>query len=377
MIGSVHRNWEASRKRAVLYLRVSTLDQTTANQDRELRQVAERAGWQIVHVYKDHGISGAKGKDKRPAFDALHKAAARREFDVVMAWSVDRLGRSLQDLVGFLSEIHAAGVDLFLHQQGIDTTTPGGKAMFQMLGVFAEFERSIVQERVRAGLRRAVSEGKKLGRPRIAADMEARILAALTARKDTGDSGRACVERAADTLHRARIDAEPCRDRPASAPTWRPGVCSNHRNRRVAESSSPSGGNCGKGRIFRSSLGVTRQAIFKKRNAIVIKAAWIVPLQRCRTMAPPIASASCRRCMMTTMADCFGSFRRVVDSSDHQFDTVSRSASLSACATLWGSSTTRTSPPMPRRVPPTLVARREPPSELSTWTFVFWSSRKV
>ena len=115
-------------KRAVLYLRVSTLDQTTANQERELRQVAKRASWQIVHVYKDHGISGAKGKDKRPQFDALHKAATRREFDVVMAWSVDRLGRSLQDLVSFLSEIHAAGVDLFLHQQGIDTTSPSGKA---------------------------------------------------------------------------------------------------------------------------------------------------------------------------------------------------------------------------------------------------------
>jgi DNA invertase Pin-like site-specific DNA recombinase len=98
-----------------------------------------------------------------------------------MAWSVDRLGRSLQDLVGFLSEIHAAGIDLFLHQQGIDTTSPGGKAMFQMLGVFAEFERSIIQERVRAGLRRAKAEGKQLGRPRIAPELEARILAALKA----------------------------------------------------------------------------------------------------------------------------------------------------------------------------------------------------
>jgi len=166
-------------KRAVLYLRVSTLDQTTANQDRELRQVAERAGWQIVHVYKDHGVSGAKGRDKRPAFDALHKAAARREFDVVMAWSVDRLGRSLQDLIGFLSEISAVGVDLFLHQQGLDTTTPGGKAMFQMMGVFAEFERSMIQERVRSGLARARSEGKQLGRPRIAPELEKRILDAL------------------------------------------------------------------------------------------------------------------------------------------------------------------------------------------------------
>src|ERR1043166_3482205 len=155
-------------KRAVLYLRVSTLDQTTANQERELREVAERAGWQVVKVYKDHGISGAKGRDKRPAFDALHRAAARREFDIVMAWSVDRLGRSLKDLVAFLSELHALKVDLFLHQQGLDTTTPAGKAMFQMLGVFAEFERSIIQERVRAGLQRAKREGRRLGRPPIA-----------------------------------------------------------------------------------------------------------------------------------------------------------------------------------------------------------------
>ncbi len=182
-------------KRAVLYLRVSTADQTTANQERELRQVAERAGWEIVHVYRDHGLSGAKGKDKRSAFNALHKAAARREFELVMAWSVDRLGRSLQDLVGFLSEIHAAGVDLFLHQQGLDTTMPAGKAMFQMLGVFAEFERSIIQERVRAGLRRAVGEGKQLGRPRIAADIEARISAALNSRRNTGDSVRKIAAR--------------------------------------------------------------------------------------------------------------------------------------------------------------------------------------
>jgi DNA invertase Pin-like site-specific DNA recombinase len=158
-----------------------TTDQTTANQERELRQVAERAGREIVHVYKDHGISGAKGRDKRPAFDALHKAAARREFNVIMAWSVDRLGRSLQDLIGFLSEIHAAGVDLFLHQQGLDTTMPAGKALFQMMGVFAEFERSMIQERVCAGLARAKAEGKQLGRPRIDSELETRILEALRA----------------------------------------------------------------------------------------------------------------------------------------------------------------------------------------------------
>jgi DNA invertase Pin-like site-specific DNA recombinase len=166
-------------KRAVLYLRVSTIEQTTANQERELRQAAERAGWEVTKVYRDHGISGAKSRDKRPAFDALCRDATKRQFDVVMAWSVDRLGRSLQDLVTFLSELHALKVDLFLHQQGLDTTTPAGKAMFQMLGVFAEFERSIIQERVRAGLARAKGEGKVLGRPRIAADIETAVRATL------------------------------------------------------------------------------------------------------------------------------------------------------------------------------------------------------
>jgi DNA invertase Pin-like site-specific DNA recombinase len=136
-------------------------------------------GYEITRVYKDHGISGAKGRDKRPAFDSMCRDASRRQFDVVMAWSVDRLGRSLQDLVGFLSELHALGVDLFLHQQGLDTTTPAGKAMFQMMGVFAEFERAMIQERVRAGLARARGEGKRLGRPPIAPELEKRIRKAL------------------------------------------------------------------------------------------------------------------------------------------------------------------------------------------------------
>jgi DNA invertase Pin-like site-specific DNA recombinase len=168
-----------SMKRAVLYLRVSTVDQTTANQERELREIAGRVGYEIVKVYKDHGISGAKGRDKRPAFDALCRDATKRQFDVVMAWSVDRLGRSLQDLIGFLSELHALGIDLFLHQQGLDTATPAGKAMFQMLGVFAEFERSMIKERVRAGLARAKAAGTKLGRPSLPQDKEDAIRAAL------------------------------------------------------------------------------------------------------------------------------------------------------------------------------------------------------
>jgi len=173
-------------KRAVLYLRVSTVDQTTANQERELRQVASRMGCKIVKVYKDHGISGAKGREKRPAFDALCRDAAKREFDMVMAWSVDRLGRSLQDLVSFLSELHALKIDLFLHQQGLDTTTPSGKAMFQMLGVFAEFERAMIRERVRAGLARARSEGKVLGRPKIGQETERAIQLALKKRNRPG-----------------------------------------------------------------------------------------------------------------------------------------------------------------------------------------------
>ena len=172
-------------KRAVLYLRVSTTDQTTANQERELRQVADRMGREIVHVYKDHGISGAKSRDKRPAFDALIRDANQRKFDVIMAWSVDRLGRSLQDLVSFLSELHALHIDLFLHQQGLDTTTPAGKAMFQMMGVFAEFERAIIRERVKAGLERARAQGKALGRPTISAATDAAIRKALK-KGDTG-----------------------------------------------------------------------------------------------------------------------------------------------------------------------------------------------
>ena len=163
---------------AAIYARVSTDGQTTENQLRELRQVAQRMGWEVVAEYVDHGISGAKGRDKRPQFDALCRGAIRREFDIVMAWSVDRLSRSLQHLVTFLGEVHAKDIDLYLHQQRIDTTTPAGKAMFQMCGVFAEFERAMIQDRVKAGLARAVARGTRLGRPPVSARIEAKIRAA-------------------------------------------------------------------------------------------------------------------------------------------------------------------------------------------------------
>jgi DNA invertase Pin-like site-specific DNA recombinase len=154
------------RKQAAIYARVSTDGQTTENQIQALREAAERMGWEVCAEFVDNGISGAKGRDQRPKLDALLRGAVRRDFDVVMAWSVDRLGRSLQDLVGLLGELHAKGVDLFLHQQGVDTTTPAGKAMFQMLGVFAEFERAMIRDRVRAGQARARAQGKHIGRPR-------------------------------------------------------------------------------------------------------------------------------------------------------------------------------------------------------------------
>jgi DNA invertase Pin-like site-specific DNA recombinase len=150
--------------RAAIYGRVSTDGQTVDNQLRELRMVAERNGWQIVQEFVDKGISGAKGREQRPAFDALWKGAIRREFDVVMVWAVDRLGSSLSHLVNFLSEIHAKNVDLFIHQQGIDTTTPAGKALFGVMGVFAEFERSMIQERVKAGIKRVRANGQRWGR---------------------------------------------------------------------------------------------------------------------------------------------------------------------------------------------------------------------
>jgi len=161
--------------RAGIYARVSTDGQTCDNQLRELREVATRNGWEVAAEYVDAGISGAKGRDQRPQLDAMLKASTRRELDVVMSWSVDRLGRSLVDLLSLLGELHAKSVDLYLHQQGIDTTTPAGRAMFQMMGVFAEFERSMIRDRVKAGLDRARAQGKQLGRRRVKPEVERQI----------------------------------------------------------------------------------------------------------------------------------------------------------------------------------------------------------
>ena len=166
-------------KRAAIYVRVSTDKQTVENQIRELRQIAERRGWEVVGEYRDAGISGAKGRDNRPGLDQMLKDASKRRFDVVMAWAIDRLGRSLIDLLGTIQTLEACRVDLYLDQQSIDTTTPAGKLMFQVTGAFAEFERSMIRQRVHAGLKRAVEQGKQLGRPKIGPALEKRIQSQL------------------------------------------------------------------------------------------------------------------------------------------------------------------------------------------------------
>jgi DNA invertase Pin-like site-specific DNA recombinase len=168
-------------KRVAIYVRVSTDLQTTTNQELELKMVADRAGWEIVETYADHGISGAKSRKDRPGFDRLLKDASRRKFDLIACWSVDRLGRSLKDLVGFLQEVHALRVGLYLHRQVLDSSTPAGTAMFQMLGVFAEFERSLLRERVLAGLARARSNGTRLGGPGLPPEKVSAIKDALAA----------------------------------------------------------------------------------------------------------------------------------------------------------------------------------------------------
>ena len=162
--------------RIALYVRVSTDGQTVANQEHELREVAQAKGWDVIEMYRDSGVSGAKGRDARPGLDQALRAAVQGRYDALAVWSVDRLGRSLQDLLHTLGELQAADCDLYLHRQAIDTRTPSGRAMFQMLGVFAEFERAMIVERVKAGLARArdkgTRSGRAIGRPRVPVTVE-------------------------------------------------------------------------------------------------------------------------------------------------------------------------------------------------------------
>jgi len=151
--------------RVAIYGRVSTSEQTTDNQINFLQEIVSRNGWELVQTYVDEGISGTKGRDKRPEFDRLCKDMVRRKFNRILVWDISRLGRSLQHLVEFLNEVQSVNCHLYIHQSGLDTSTPSGRMMFQMVGVFSEFERSMISERVKLGLKRVKSKGTKLGRP--------------------------------------------------------------------------------------------------------------------------------------------------------------------------------------------------------------------
>lgn len=152
-------------EKVVIYGRVSTNDQTSENQLIKLKEIIELNGWNLVNVYVDEGISGSKGRDRRPQFDKLCKDMVRRKFTRILVWDVSRLGRSLQHLVEFLNDVQSVGCNLYIHQSGLDTTTPSGRMMFQMVGVFSEFERSMISERVKLGLNRVKTKGKDLGPP--------------------------------------------------------------------------------------------------------------------------------------------------------------------------------------------------------------------
>jgi DNA invertase Pin-like site-specific DNA recombinase len=170
----------AKAHRAALYLRVSTDEQTTENQQRDLLTLAELRGWEVVVTYEDAGVSGAKSRDKRPGLDSLLKDAKRRRFDVAVFWSVDRLGRSTAAVAAAMDELEAAGVAQFYFKESMDTSTAHGRAMLEMAAVFAKLERAMIQERIKAGIARVQAGGKTksgnpLGRPRIADAVEARI----------------------------------------------------------------------------------------------------------------------------------------------------------------------------------------------------------
>lgn len=178
-------------KRIAIYTRVSTSKQTTDNQSLELEAWAARCGYTVVKTYCDKAISGSKGRDKRPGFDAMLKASVRREFDVIAVWSSDRLGRSLQHLIDVLQTIRDTKTELYIHTQALDTTTPAGRAMFGMLSVFAEFEREMIVARVNAGLDRARAKGTTLGRPTTSPRVRETAMAALQAGSSVREAVRA------------------------------------------------------------------------------------------------------------------------------------------------------------------------------------------
>jgi DNA invertase Pin-like site-specific DNA recombinase len=175
-----HAEVPGGAKRAILYARISTSDgrQSLRNQIDELVAVSRRAGWQVAGVLTDE-MSGMKGPKQRPGLQRLLDVMTRREADVVAAWSIDRVSRSISDFVNFVQHAQSCGVSLYLHQQNVDSSTPTGFALLSLCSVLAELERALLVERVRAGLNRARAEGKRLGRPMIPVEIAERIRAEL------------------------------------------------------------------------------------------------------------------------------------------------------------------------------------------------------
>ena len=163
--------------KVALYCRVSTLDQTIDNQLLELRDHCSRMGWEIVKEYADEGLSGTLSRDKRPAFNEMIKDAYRKRFDLVVCWDISRIGRSMKELVMFLSDMKDREIGICSVRQGFDTSTSMGEMMFQFVGILSSWEREMIRERTIAGLERAKSEGKTLGRRKVTNDtMTAKII---------------------------------------------------------------------------------------------------------------------------------------------------------------------------------------------------------
>ena len=192
----------SSPRRAAIYARVSTLDQEPENQLAELRRYVAARGWTAVE-FVDRGVSGSR--DRRPALDAVLTDIKRRQFDVLVCWRLDRLGRSLKHLVTLLDELQVLGVAFVSLQEGIDATTPAGKLQMHILAAIAEFERARIAERVRAGLARAKASGRRLGQKplRIATEALERT-AHLSIRRAAAELG---ISRS--VLHRARLSRRP------------------------------------------------------------------------------------------------------------------------------------------------------------------------
>jgi len=175
--------------RVGLYCRVSTLNgQHPEMQLAELREHASRRGWEIAGEYLDEGVSGAK--ESRPELDRLMGDSRRRQFDLVLVWKIDRFGRSLKHLVNALADLDAYGVAFASLKDNLDLSTPSGRLMFQIIGAMAEFERALIQERVKAGLDNARRNGKKLGRPPRVLDLDG-----IARMKAEGRSLRSIAER--------------------------------------------------------------------------------------------------------------------------------------------------------------------------------------